>query len=139
MKKTKQYLALGAVAALVLTTASAGPNPFRNERSTKDGYSTWDSDLISVERVPQTGRGVYVALMIWLTVLAMSTLAVLVKIYLQDSGRRAADAEDQRHASEQSNRENQDAILRLMNELGDLADGIRGLAAAVRGLAERPR
>lgn len=78
-----------------------------------------------------TGRGVYVALMIWLTVLAMSTLAVLVKIYLQDSGRRAADAEDQRHASEQSNRENQDAILRLMNELGDLADGDLTVTATV--------
>ena len=37
--------------------------------------------------------------------------------------RRTEDAELQRQVSERTNRENQDAILQLMNELGDLADG----------------
>ncbi len=76
-------------------------------------------------------RGVYVVLLIVLTLAALATLAVLAKIYLDDTGRRAKDAEQQRHSSEQVNRENQDAILRLMNELGDLADGDLTVTATV--------
>lgn len=76
-------------------------------------------------------RGVYVVLLIVLTLAALATLAVLAKIYLDDTSRRAKDAEQQRHSSEQVNRENQDAILRLMNELGDLADGDLTVTATV--------
>ena len=78
-----------------------------------------------------TGRGIHVVLLISLSLLALATLAVLAKVYLEDTQRRAADAEVQRHASEQTNRENQDAILRLMNELGDLADGDLTVTATV--------
>jgi twitching motility protein PilJ len=76
-------------------------------------------------------RGLYVVLLIALALLAVATLALLAKIYLDDTGRRAAEAEQQRHASEHTNRENQDAILRLMNELGDLADGDLTVTATV--------
>ena len=76
-------------------------------------------------------RGLYVVLLISLVLLAVATLALLAKVYLDDTGRRAAEAEQQRHASEQTNRENQDAILRLMNELGDLADGDLTVTATV--------
>lgn len=76
-------------------------------------------------------RGIYVVLLIVLTLAALATLALLAKIYLDDTSRRAKDAEQQRHSSEQVNRENQDAILRLMNELGDLADGDLTVTATV--------
>jgi len=76
-------------------------------------------------------RGLYVVLLILLILLAVATLALLAKVYLDDTGRRAAEAEQQRHASEHANRENQDAILRLMNELGDLADGDLTVTATV--------
>ncbi|HXE38989.1 MAG TPA: methyl-accepting chemotaxis protein [Azonexus sp.] len=76
-------------------------------------------------------RSLYVILLIVLTIAALATLALLAKIYLEDTGRRAQAAEQQRHASEQVNRENQDAILRLMNELGDLADGDLTVTATV--------
>ena len=76
-------------------------------------------------------RALYVILLIVLSLAAVATLALLAKIYLDDTGRRAEDAERQRHASEQVNRENQDAILRLMNELGDLADGDLTVTATV--------
>lgn len=76
-------------------------------------------------------RAVYVILLIVLSISAVATLALLAKIYLDDTGRRAEEAERQRHASEQVNRENQDAILRLMNELGDLADGDLTVTATV--------
>ncbi len=76
-------------------------------------------------------RGLYVVLMIALTAAAVAVLALLAKIYLGDTQRRAVEAEEQRRGSEQVNRENQDAILRLMNELGDLADGDLTVTATV--------
>jgi len=53
------------VPALVLcaaTTASA-QNVFSNLTTTSGGYHTWDSDLINIEKVTQTGLGVYVAVL----------------------------------------------------------------------------
>ncbi|TAK99569.1 MAG: hypothetical protein EPO07_10770 [Verrucomicrobia bacterium] len=63
MKKNIKQITLGTLAVLTLTVANADPNVFRHETSTKNGYSTWDSDLINVERVTQTGQGVYVAVL----------------------------------------------------------------------------
>ena len=51
-------------------------------------------------------------------------LLLMAKVYLDDSRRRAQEAE-------RSNRRNQDAILRLMNEMGDLADGDLTVKATV--------
>ena len=76
-------------------------------------------------------RALYVILLVVLALAAVGTLALLAKIYLDDTGRRAEDSEKQRQSSEQVNRENQDAILRLMNELGDLADGDLTVTATV--------
>ncbi|WP_374277469.1 methyl-accepting chemotaxis protein [Azonexus sp.] len=76
-------------------------------------------------------RALYVVLLVVLTVAALAALALLARIYLADTTRRALEAEQQRQASEQTNRENQDAILRLMNELGDLADGDLTVTATV--------
>ncbi|MFZ2269391.1 MAG: methyl-accepting chemotaxis protein [Azonexus sp.] len=76
-------------------------------------------------------RALYIILVIVMTLLALGTLALLAKIYLEDTGRRALEAERQRQASELTNRENQEAILRLMNELGDLADGDLTVTATV--------
>jgi subtilisin family serine protease len=45
-----------------LSTAYAGM-PFQGETSTAGGYSTWDSDMINIENVDQTGAGVYVAVL----------------------------------------------------------------------------
>ena len=50
------------VGTVGLTSASAG-NPFNNVTSTKDGYSTWDLDLINIEGVTETGANVYVAVL----------------------------------------------------------------------------
>jgi subtilisin family serine protease len=51
-----------AVSAMIFTVAAAG-NPFGNENSTVDGYKTWDSDMVNIEAVDQTGAGVYVAVL----------------------------------------------------------------------------
>jgi subtilisin family serine protease len=66
MKRVTVNLLL--VLALLLGTfsvaaAAKGGNPFGKETSTEDGYHTWDSDMINVEAVSQTGDGVYVAVL----------------------------------------------------------------------------
>jgi twitching motility protein PilJ len=79
----------------------------------------------------------------FVSVLSLGLLFVIilfwmVKINRDDMRRRAEEAEAQhkeadrqRQASESTNRQNQDAILRLMNELGDLADGDLTVTATV--------
>ena len=56
------------------------------------------------------------ALAVVFALLALGCLAVLGKVFLDDARSRAFD-------SEQENRRNQEAILRLLNEMGTLADG----------------
>ena len=73
-------------------------------------------------------HGVAIAVLI---ALAVVIAGLMVKIYLDDSRQQAESAEQSRRTSEQANRQNQDAILRLMNELGDLADGDLTVTATV--------
>lgn len=68
-------------------------------------------------------RTLYGAALAALVVIAIGLLALMARIYLNDVRRAAAEAERSRQDLEARNRQNQDAILRLMNELGDLADG----------------
>lgn len=56
-------LAGAALGAMVAVTAAFAGNPFATATSTAGGYSTWDADLINIEKVSQTGRGVYVAVL----------------------------------------------------------------------------
>ncbi len=65
MKRTLiRITVLIAILAMTASVASAaGGNVFGNPSSTKNGYSTWDSDLINVEGITQTGKGVYVAVL----------------------------------------------------------------------------
>ncbi|MDR3221013.1 MAG: methyl-accepting chemotaxis protein [Candidatus Accumulibacter sp.] len=87
-----------------------------------------------------------------LIVLVLAVLAVMFSVYANDVRRQfalqaeqaerqaeqaerqaeqAEQAEKLRRESEKVNRQNQDAILRLMNELGDLADGDLTVTATV--------
>lgn len=61
VNRTPHHLAALAL-TLVASVAVAG-NEFAKSKSTKDGYRTWDADLINIENVTQTGRGVYVAVL----------------------------------------------------------------------------
>src|SRR6266700_3631069 len=56
---------------------------------------------------------------------------LLAMVYLGDTRRRAEEAERQRGEIERTNRSNQDAILRLMNEMGNLAEGDLTVKATV--------
>jgi len=109
---------LGNMQPLVLSK-QAGARIFRGSeellKATDDLAGGYQQEL--------SERGFFIVLLIVLSVLAVAVLALLAKIYLDDTRRRTEDAELQRQVSERTNRENQDAILQLMNELGDLADG----------------
>lgn len=76
-------------------------------------------------------RALYIVILVVLVLVALGSLVLMAKIYLEDSRRRAEEAERMRQESELLNRQNQDAILRLMNELGDLADGDLTVTATV--------
>lgn len=58
-----------------------------------------------------------------LSLLAAIVIALLVRVYLDDTRRRAAQSEQERAQSELERRATQDAILRLMDEMGSLAEG----------------
>ena len=58
------------------------------------------------------------------SLLALGTLVVLGKVFLDDARVRAFD-------SDQENKRNQEAILRLLNEMGNLADGDLTVQASV--------
>lgn len=60
-KRTTLAISAGLTVA-VCSTALAG-NPFKGLTTTEGGYHTWDSDLINVDAVSQTGSGVYVAVL----------------------------------------------------------------------------
>ena len=66
-----------------------------------------------------------------LILLGIGNITLLVLVYLGDTRRRAEEAERQRAETERTNRSNQDAILRLMNEMGNLAEGDLTVKATV--------
>jgi len=85
-----------------------------------DGYSRYVSK-----------RGVATFAIVLLAALAIGTLLLMLRVYNDDARRRAADADGQRLTVEQDKNTQQQAILRLMNEMGDLADGDLTVRATV--------
>jgi subtilisin family serine protease len=55
--------AVGAGLAVAVCSAAIAGNPFKGMTTTEGGYHTWDSDLINIEGLSQTGHGVYVAVL----------------------------------------------------------------------------
>ena len=99
-------------------------------RESDDLLKATDS-LATAYQSELSDRALYLILMIVMALMAIGVLALMAKIYLLDAGRRAEVMDRERRATEALNRENQDAILRLMNELGDLADGDLTVTATV--------
>ncbi len=77
------------------------------------------------------GRTTNLIVLGFVVLLGICVIALLVRVYLSDTGRRAEEAERQRAQIERTNRTNQDAILRLMNEMGNLAEGDLTVRATV--------
>jgi twitching motility protein PilJ len=64
-------------------------------------------------------------------VLAVLLILVMIKAYRDETVRRSADEVRMREEAERTNKGNQEAILRLMNEMGSLADGDLTVQATV--------
>ena len=63
--------------------------------------------------------------------LSILVIAIMVKAYRDETVRRSADEVRMREDAERTNKGNQEAILRLMNEMGSLADGDLTVQATV--------
>ena len=63
-KLTRRLAAFGVVTALFAAIAgSATAHEFSGLTTTAGGYHTWDSDQVNIEKVTETGKGVYVAVL----------------------------------------------------------------------------
>ncbi|MBL8438086.1 MAG: type IV pili methyl-accepting chemotaxis transducer N-terminal domain-containing protein [Zoogloeaceae bacterium] len=62
---------------------------------------------------------------------ALGILAVMARTYNNDLAHRQQDTDNQRQVAENERNQTQQAILRLMNEMGDLADGDLTIRATV--------
>lgn len=63
MSNKSRSRALAAGIAVAVCSAAMAGNPFKTLTTTEGGYHTWDSDLVNVDAVSQTGHGVYVAVL----------------------------------------------------------------------------
>ena len=117
---------LGGIQKLTVAK-QAGSRIFRDSEALLDATNT----LANAYEGKTTERAVHGVAIAVLIALAVVIAGLMVKIYLDDSRQQAESAEQSRRTSEQANRQNQDAILRLMNELGDLADGDLTVTATV--------
>ncbi|MBI4989269.1 MAG: type IV pili methyl-accepting chemotaxis transducer N-terminal domain-containing protein [Rhodocyclales bacterium] len=89
------------------------------------------TDLSGAYAAEIAGRATNTWVISIFALLAIVTLALMAKVFNDDSAMRREQAERQRHEAETSKNASQEAILRLMNEMGDLADGDLTVRATV--------
>ena len=97
-----------------------------------------DSDALfdATEKLTQAYRGeigaqVYFWILVIVALLGIGLVWLMVKAYVDDQRRLAQDAERQREDVERQNRANQEAILRLMDEMQAVAGGDLTVKATV--------
>ncbi len=105
----------------------AGASIFRDS----EGLLQATSKLAKAYQSNVEQRASYGITLAVLILLVLASLVLMIKVYIDDTRHRTELAEQSRQATELVNRQNQDAILRLMNELGDLADGDLTVTATV--------
>lgn len=83
--------------------------------------------------LPQRLPGVTIGppVLLALGALALLLLVVLIHMLRRDGERRLAESERRKRETEEQNRRNQEAILRLLDEMGDLAEGDLTVQASV--------
>jgi twitching motility protein PilJ len=92
------------------------------KRATRDLFFDSDDLLAASEKLNAAyedelvGRRINFIALAGVSLLAFFVLLLIGKVYAEDSGRRAED-------SDRQNRANQEAIMRLLDEIGNLADG----------------
>jgi twitching motility protein PilJ len=89
-----------------------------------------DALLSALESLKDQGT-MHTALFAIFGSLVLALLVVVVKIFNEEAAERNAESETLRMQAETERNASQDAILRLMNEMGDLADGDLTIRATV--------
>ncbi|MBK7955297.1 MAG: type IV pili methyl-accepting chemotaxis transducer N-terminal domain-containing protein [Candidatus Accumulibacter sp.] len=117
---------LGNLQKLIIAK-QAGSQVFRDSEELLD--STYQ--LAQAYQGSYLQRTAYAIGLLVLILLAVALVLLLGRTYLAESQRQAEQAEQRRQETEAVNHQNQEAILRLMNELGDLADGDLTVTATV--------
>ncbi|MEZ5615464.1 MAG: methyl-accepting chemotaxis protein [Rhodocyclaceae bacterium] len=87
------------------------------------------TDLANAYAAEIAGRETWIIFLF--AFLAIATLILMAKVFNDDSAERRNQAERQRYEAEAAKNTSQEAILRLMNEMGDLADGDLTVRATV--------
>jgi twitching motility protein PilJ len=132
---------LQSAAAAGLPAAAAAAEAAAARRVLQDNAETVRQNLASIEELAARehgGRAISVAAALVFGFLSLLTVAALTQVLLRDSRRRAQEAEGQRieaqeleQTAKRANEQNQAAILRLMNELQEVADGNLTVQATV--------
>jgi len=105
----------------------AGARLGRNSRSLAEGTA----NLIEAYESELKDQGLTSFTIAAAGALAVATLLLMIKLFNDDANRRREEAERQRRIAEAEKDATQNAILRLMNEMGDLADGDLRVRATV--------
>lgn len=127
---TKHQVAVGGILANVqplLTAKRAGITIFDASTNLLDAIN----DLTAAYNRAFTGLNVYLIGLLIVSPLALLVLALLLWIYNNDLNNRRVESDRQRVVAENDKNSTQQAILRLMNEMGDLADGDLTIRATV--------
>jgi twitching motility protein PilJ len=88
-------------------------------------------ELSAVYALEASGSPIAKGLALLAGIIAIVTLIMIVRVFNADARERREQAERQRREAEAAKDATQEAILRLMNEMGDLADGDLTVRATV--------
>ena len=89
--------------------------------------------LAEVYRSENSERGGHEVALRVLIILVLAVLVMMTRVHVNEARRQVRQTEKSRRECERVNHQNQGAILRLRNELGDLADGDLTVVATVSG------
>ena len=87
--------------------------------------------MVEVYEQELAGRAANFIVLTLVLLLSAGIVWAMVRVYVTDERLRSEEAERQRVKADMQNQANQDAILRLMNEMGSIADGDLRVRATV--------
>jgi twitching motility protein PilJ len=111
----------------LVSAKSAARSIFQDSEALKDA----SQKLVTAYQSYLDRRTTTVIAVVVFLFLAVAMLVLMGRVSTNESRTRAAESDRQRQSSDALNRQNQEAILRLMNEMGDLADGDLTVQATV--------
>lgn len=127
---TRHLLAVGGILSnvqLLVQAKRAGSQIFENSTTLLDQTNL----LANGYKKAYTGFSALIGAIIVFALLSLLALGLLAWTYSDDIAARREEAESQRASAEADRNNTQQAILRLMNEMGDLADGDLTIRATV--------